>query len=69
MVEGYRRMTPAQKLARCGDLSSAVRQLAATRVRAEHPEASEREVVLRVAALLYPADLMKRAVGWESAGG
>lgn len=68
MLEGYRRMTPAQKLARCGDLSTAVRQLAAARIRAEHPEADEREVLLRVASLLYPADLMERAAGWKPAG-
>ena len=64
MVDGYRRMLPAEKLARCGDLSSAVRQLSAARIRAEHPGADEREVRLRVAALLYPAELMKRALGW-----
>ncbi|MGO8996972.1 MAG: hypothetical protein ACLQVI_26960 [Polyangiaceae bacterium] len=64
MIEGYRRMTPAEKLARCGDLSSAVRQLSAARIRAEHPGAGEREIGLRVAALLYPAELMERAFGW-----
>ncbi len=65
LVEGYRRMSPAEKLARCGDLSASVRQLAAARIRAEHPRADEREVQLRVASLLYPADLLRRAVGWE----
>jgi hypothetical protein len=64
IIDGYRRMTPAEKLARCGDLSSAVRQLSAARIRAEHPEADEREVRVRVAALLYPAELLRRAVGW-----
>jgi hypothetical protein len=64
IIDGYRRMTPAEKLARCGDLSSAVRQLSAARIRAERPEANEREVQLRVAALLYPAELLKRAFGW-----
>jgi hypothetical protein len=67
MLEGYRRMTPAEKLARCGDLSSTVRQLAAARIRREHPDADDREIRIRVAALLYPADLLKRAVGWEPA--
>jgi hypothetical protein len=46
-------------------LSSAVRQLAAARIRREHPGADEREIRIRVAALLYPSDLLKRAVGWE----
>lgn len=63
MLEGYRRMTPAEKLARCGDLSSAVRQLSAARIRSEHPGADEREVTRRVAALLYPAELLDRALG------
>jgi hypothetical protein len=66
IVEGYRRMTPAEKLARCGDLSSAVRQLSAARIRQEHPDADDREVRVRVAALLYPAELLERAVGWRS---
>jgi DNA-directed RNA polymerase subunit L len=39
-----------------------VRQLSAARIRAEHPEADEREVRVRVAALLYPAELMRRAL-------
>jgi hypothetical protein len=65
MIEGYRRMTPAEKLARCGDLSTAVRQLAAARIRAEHPEASERDIVIRVARLLYPVDLISRASSLE----
>jgi hypothetical protein len=69
MIEGYRRMTPAEKLARCGDLSMAVRQLAAARVRSEQPEANERDVLIRVASLLYPADLLKRAMEREHAGG
>jgi hypothetical protein len=65
IIEGYRRMTPAEKLARCGELSSAVRQLSAARIRQEHPGADDREVRVRVAALLYPAELLERAVGWH----
>lgn len=64
IMDGYRRMTPAEKLARCGDLSSAVRQLSAARIRREYPDADDREVRLRVAALLYPRELLMRAFGW-----
>jgi hypothetical protein len=64
ILDGYRRMTPAEKLARCADLSLAVRQLAAARIRTEHPQADDHEVRLRVAALLYPPELMMRAFGW-----
>jgi hypothetical protein len=64
ILDGYRRMTPAEKLARCGDLSLAVRQLSAARIRMEHPDADDHEIRLRVAALLYPRELVSRAFGW-----
>jgi hypothetical protein len=63
IIEGYRRMTPAQKLARVFDLSLAVRQLSAARIRNEHPELDERTVQERVAELCYGPDLVRRALG------
>jgi hypothetical protein len=66
ILDGYRRMTPAEKLARCADLSTSVRQLAAARIRAENPGLTEREVLWRVAALLYPPELLERAARWEA---
>lgn len=65
MLEGYRRMTGAQKLARVGALTRASRQLALARVREEHPLANLRELQLRVAALRFDRTTMVRAFGWD----
>jgi len=65
LVEGYRRMSAAQKLAIVEDLSLAAKQLAASRIRAQYPQATEREVSLRVASLTLSRDVMIRAFGWD----
>ena len=64
LIAGFRRMTPAERLARACDLSLAVRQLALARLRSEHPSASERELQLRLAALTIDAETMRRAFNW-----
>lgn len=63
MLELYRRMTPWEKAKKVFDLARATRQLAAARIRSEHPELSEREVEVRVAALVYGRNLVMRATG------
>ncbi|HEX7670407.1 MAG TPA: hypothetical protein VF395_12515 [Polyangiaceae bacterium] len=65
LLDGYRRMSPEQKLARVVDLTLTSRRLAETRIRAQYPEASEREVALRLAALTLGGELTRRAFGWE----
>jgi hypothetical protein len=65
LLEGYRRMTAAQKLARVVDLSLASRQMAEARIRAQYPRADEREIRMRIAALTLGRDLVKRAYGWD----
>ena len=67
MVEGYRRMSPAQKLARVVALTHGVQQMALARIRAQHPDADEREQKLRLASLWLSADLMRSAFGWDPA--
>jgi hypothetical protein len=67
LVAGYRRMTPAERLARACDLSLAVRQLALSRLRSEYPSASDRELQLRLAALTIDAETMRDAFGWDPA--
>ena len=62
-VEGFRRMTPAEKLARVFDMTLTVRQLSAARIRSEHPELDARAVQERVAELCYGPDLVRRALG------
>jgi hypothetical protein len=65
LIEGYRRMTPAERLRRACDLSLATRQMAATRIRLAYPDADERQVRLRVAALTLGKETMIRVFGWD----
>jgi hypothetical protein len=65
LVDGYRRMSPEQKLAIVDDLTRATRQMAATRIRDQYPHATDREVLLRVASLTLGRDVMIRAFGWD----
>ena len=67
LLEGYRRMTPAEKVARVIDLSRATSQLAETRIRAQYPTATDREVRLRLAALRLGRETMVRVFGWDPA--
>jgi hypothetical protein len=66
MLELYGRMSPAQKAAKVFDLMRATRELAAARIRNEHPDLSPREVQVRVAALIYGRDLVRRATGIDA---
>lgn len=63
MLELYRRMVPQEKARRVFDLVRTVRMLSAARIRRAHPELSDREVDVRVAALAYGRDLVLRATG------
>jgi hypothetical protein len=65
LVDGYRRMSPEQKLAIVDDLTRATKQLAAARIHQQYPNATDREVLLRVASLTLGRDLMIRAFGWD----
>jgi hypothetical protein len=65
LLEGYRRMTPSEKVRRACDLSLAARQMAASRIRLTYPDADEREVRLRVAALALGKETMMRVFGWD----
>lgn len=66
MIAAYRRMSPAEKLGRVGDLNRAVRQLALARIRRQYgPELDEREERLRLAALSIDRETMIRAFGWD----
>lgn len=65
MIEGYRKMSGAQKLGQVSSLSLAVRQLALLDVRRRHPNASEREQQLRVASRTLDAATMRKVFGWD----
>lgn len=65
LIEGYRKMSPTQKLERVGALTRAVQELALLDVRRRHPNADLREQALRVASRWLDGDLMVRAFGWD----
>jgi hypothetical protein len=65
LIDGYRRMSPAEKLRRVEELNETVLQLAAERIRQEHPGLSERQLRLRVAALWLDRATMIRALDWD----
>jgi hypothetical protein len=65
MIEGYRRMSPAEKLQKVEQMNEAVLQLAAARIRKDHPGIDERELRLRLASRWLGRDLMTRAFGWD----
>jgi hypothetical protein len=66
LLEGYRRMSPAEKLARVLDLNRAVEDLARARLRKQYgPDLSEREERLRLAALHLDREMMIRVFDWD----
>jgi len=67
ILEGYRRMSPAEKLARVDALWRSGRQLALAGIRARHGVTGEREERLRIAALELDRDTMVRVFGWDPA--
>jgi len=60
-----RKKAPGEKLALVLEASQFVLQLYEMGVRRLHPEADDREVLLRVAARHLSRDLMIRAYGWD----
>jgi hypothetical protein len=65
LVEAARALTPQQKVQQvleCNELSEA---MSLAGLRARHPQASERELHLRVAAQRLGRPLMIAAFGWD----
>lgn len=60
-----RRKTPGERIEIALSLTDFALRMAESGIRAAHPEASEREIFLRAAALRIPRDLMIRAYGWD----
>ena len=60
-----RQKTPGERIAMAFELADLAIEMAESVVRADYPEASEREIFLRAAALRLPRDLMIRAYGWD----
>ena len=65
LIEGYRQMTPQQKLRCVGEMTKAVQQMALARIRKQYGNISERERRLRLAALWLDRDIMIRVFNWD----
>lgn len=66
LLEGYRRMTPFEKLMQVFELNYMAQSMAAMRIQAQYgPDLSERELRLRLAALWVDRETMIEAFGWD----
>lgn len=65
LIVAYRRMPPWEKMRRVGEMVHALETLALAGIAARHPDATERERRLRLAALRLDRDTMIRAFGWD----
>ena len=65
MDAAYRRMSPIEKIRRMAALTGLMRSMALARIRAEHPEESEREHRLRLLSRSVPKQRMIAAFGWD----
>ena len=60
-----RAKSPGEKIEMTFRLTEFAMRMAESGVRERYPEASEREIFLRCAALRIPRDLMIKAYGWD----
>ncbi|MGE0882354.1 MAG: hypothetical protein AB7P14_02310 [Blastocatellales bacterium] len=65
LIEGYRKMSAAQKLQIMQDLNRTAQLLALSEIRRLHPNASARELQLRLASRWIERSLMKKAFSWD----
>lgn len=65
LIEGYRRMSPQQKLKRVDELTKAVQQFALARIRNQYGDISEREQKLRLASLWLDRETMIKVFQWD----
>ena len=61
-----RRMTPEERSARACELSRMTRELALAGIRTRYPDASPREVKLRLAVLTIGAEMVRKVYGWDA---
>jgi hypothetical protein len=65
LIDGYRKMSPSQKLERVRVLNQTVQQLALADIRRRHPDAGAREQALRLASRWIEPALMRTAFNWD----
>jgi len=65
LIEGYKRMSEAERLQKVCELNLLLVKLMEAEVRQRYPNADEREIRLRVASRWLPPELMQKAFGWN----
>ena len=65
LIEGYRRMTPTQKLQRVESLNRALVLLQKARIRADYGDIPEDEMRMRLGALWLGRETMITVFGWD----
>lgn len=65
LMERYRKMTPSDKLRMVTELNQTVEAMALAGLRQRYPDAPERELRLRLAAIRYGRELVIKAFGWD----
>ncbi len=65
LIEGYRAMSPAQKLKRVRALTRSVQEPEFADVLRRHPDTDGRELALCLASRWLDPELMVRAFGWD----
>jgi hypothetical protein len=65
LIEGYKRMSEAERLQKVFELNRLLVKLMEAEVRHRYPNADEREIRLRVASRWLPPELMQKAFGWN----
>lgn len=65
LIEGYRRMTPTQKLQRVESLNRALVLLQKARIRADYGDIPDEEMRMRLGALRLGRETMIKVFGWD----
>jgi hypothetical protein len=60
-----RRLSPGQRMAMTARIRVGAETMAEARLRATYPDDDDRRIRLRIAALRYGDDLMRRVFGWD----
>lgn len=65
IIEGYRKMTPRQKLQKVSELNKSIQQIALARIRKQYGNISEKEQRLRLASLWLNREIMIKVFDWD----
>ncbi len=65
MIDGYRRMKPADKMRQVDALTGTVQKMALARIKNRYGDIPEKEQKLRLASLWLDREVMVKVFGWD----